>query len=97
MTLTVKLSGFDLFEQRLKPTKGGSVTANPKELDTTKRSQVSVLLAVPNVFQDGSEGSDAWYGTLDGLGDDEMNGDIPMPAPMRTAASLSKTSSAGAP
>lgn len=97
MILTIKLSGFDLFEKRLKPAKGGRVTTNPKKLDTTKRAELSVLLTVPNVFQNGRERSDAYKGTLDELGGDGVKGHIPMPAPMSTTASLSKTSSAGAP
>lgn len=91
----MELSGFDLLEKGLEPANGGYVTTNPKELDATERGEISLLLTVPNVFQNGCKGSDAYGGTLGEAGGDGE--DTPMPAPMRTATSLSKTSSAGAP
>lgn len=66
--LTIELSGFDLLKKGLEPAKGGCVTTDPKELDTTKRAEISLLLTVPNMFQNGGEGGDPYGGTLGELG-----------------------------
>ena len=51
-------------EEGLEPGKGGCATANPKELDATERAEIFLFLTVPNVFQNGDEGGDAYGGTL---------------------------------
>lgn len=58
MTLTVGLSSFNLFEERLEPAKGWWITTDPKELDATEGTEVGVLLAVPNVLQNGNKRCD---------------------------------------
>lgn len=68
--LTIKLSNFNLVEKRLEPAKGRCVTTDPKELDATERAEVSLPLTVPDVFQNGSKGSDACGGTLSESGGD---------------------------
>jgi hypothetical protein len=52
---TICLGGFDLLKEGLEPTKGRRITANPEELDTTKRAKVTLLLSVPNVFENRSK------------------------------------------
>jgi len=60
--LTIELSVFNLLEKGLEPAKGGCVTTNPEELDATESAKISVVLTVPNVFQNGRKGSDTYGG-----------------------------------
>jgi len=55
----INLGGFDFLEQALEPSERGSVTADPEELDTLKSAKIALPLPVPDMLQDGGEGSDA--------------------------------------
>jgi hypothetical protein len=54
---TVSLSRFDFLEQALEPTEGRSISADPEKFDTTERSDVTTLLPVPDVLEDGGKRS----------------------------------------
>ena len=53
--LTISLGGLDLLEQRLEPTERRRVTADPEELYTLEGTERALLLAVPDVLEDGRE------------------------------------------
>lgn len=58
--LTISLSGFDFLQQALEPPERWSIATDPKELDSLKRSDVALALAVPNVLEDRCKGSDTY-------------------------------------
>ena len=59
--LTISLGGLDLLEERLEPAERGRISADPEELHALERAKGALLLAVPNVLEDGRERRDTWY------------------------------------
>ena len=55
--LTISLGGLDFLEQRLEPTERRRVAADPEELHTLEGAERALLLAVPDVLEDGRERS----------------------------------------
>ena len=58
LVLTIGLSSLDLLEQSLEPAERRRITTNPEELDTLEGAQGALLLAVPDVLEDGGERRD---------------------------------------
>ena len=54
-TLTISLGSLDLLEECLEPAERGGVTADPEELHTLEGAKSALLLAVPDVLEDGRE------------------------------------------
>ena len=58
LVLTIGLRGFDLLKKSLEPAERGSVAANPEELNTLEGLEGALLLAVPDVLEDGRKRRD---------------------------------------
>ena len=57
-SLTISLGGLDLLEKALEPSKGRSVTTDPEEFNPPQRTHLVLLLAVPDMLQNGCERRD---------------------------------------
>lgn len=59
----ISLGCLDFRQETLEPTKRWSITANPEEFNTAKRSTVALSLAVPYILENGGKGSDTDTGS----------------------------------
>lgn len=53
----IHLGSFNFLEKTLEPTEGRSIPADPEEFDTAESTKRALLLPVPDVLEDGGEGS----------------------------------------
>ena len=58
LVLTIGLSSLDFLQKRLEPTERWRIATDPEELDTLEGTKRALLLAVPNVLENGRERRD---------------------------------------
>ena len=98
-SLTIGLSILNSLEHVLKPSERRCITTNPEEFNTSKRTKLSLLLSVPDVLENRSKWGHTYRNTFTIVDytSSNINGNLPIPAPIKMATSESKTYSAGAP
>ena len=95
--LTIGLSFLNSLEQVLEPSERRCITTNPEEFDTSKGTKSSLPLSVPDVFENRSKWGYTYRKRFTIEDYNNIEGILPIPAPIKIATSQLKTSSAAAP